>query len=493
MMNALKICFVSSEVTPFARTGGLGDVSAALPAAIKALEQDVRIIMPKYRVTNERKFVLREVIRLREVEITLNDKTLVANGKTAFLPNSKVHVYFMSISDLFEHKELYVNPETGEPFPDNAQRFAYFSKGILETLKRLYWQPDVIHCNDWQTALVPYYLKHHYAEDEFFKNTHTLLTLHNVAYQGTADLSVAPEIDIDPDDAREGGLMEHRGKLNLLKGGILLADKLNTVSPTYAREVLSGPEFGYGLEEVLKQRQEDFTGILNGADYTDWNPATDKLITANYDADSLEEKVKNKQALCELLNLPFQTETPVVAMIARLVEQKGVDLLLEALDEMLKLGIQFVLLGVGDRQYEEALSKKAKKHAGKMAVVLRFDERMAHHIQAGADMLLMPSRYEPCGLTQLYAMKYGTVPVVRATGGLVDTVQPFNARTGKGTGFLFKPYKAGALVEALKGAVKIFSDRKSWQQLQRNGMAQDFSWDRSAETYLELYRQIAGT
>lgn len=488
-MRQFKICYVSSEVVPFAKTGGLADVAGALPVALKEMEQDIRLMMAKYKSINERKFVLREVIRLKEVEVELGGRKLIADGKTAFLPNSKVHVYFLHIPEYFDRKDLYVDSKTGKEFEDNAERFAFFSKAVLETLKLLYWQPDIIHCNEWQTALIPFYLKTHYKDDEFFQNTRTVLTLHNLAYQGRYPLEKAEKIGIPAEYVQPGREFEFHGQLNLLKGGILFADKLNTVSKRYAEEIMSDPEYGFGLEEILQKRKADFSGILNGVDYTVWNPETDNLIPVNYTADTLDKKVENKKVLCRQNGLTFNPDVPIIGIISRLADQKGFDLIAEAADELMSLNIQIVILGTGDPNYHKLLEKLARKYSKKLAVNLRFDNKMAHLIEAGADMFLMPSRYEPCGLNQMYSLKYGTVPIVRETGGLADTVVNFDPKTGKGNGFTFKEYKAAAMMEAIRRAVDTFEDKSVWRKIQQAGMQEDYSWQRSASEYMELYEK----
>lgn len=487
-MESLKICFVSSEVSPFAKTGGLADVAAALPAALKNMEQDVRLMMPKYRMINDRKYVLRDVIRLREVHVELGGKVRTASGKTAFLPNTKVHVYFLFIPELFDRKGIYQDPATGKDFEDNAERFAYFSKAVVETLKLLYWQPDIIHCNEWQTALIPYYLKTVYADEEFFQGTKTVLTLHNLAYQGIFPLDLAPQLGIEENEAQPGGAFELNGQLNLLKGGILYADAITTVSERYAQEITTA-EFGFGLEGVLKQRQKDLYGILNGVDYSVWNPETDRYLAAKYDAKSLDKKVENKKALCNQFKLPFQAETPLIGMVTRLVEQKGIDLVVDGIDELMKRGIQMVILGTGEEKYQTALKAAAEKYPEQLAVHFKFDEKLAHLIEGGADMFLMPSRFEPCGLNQMYSLKYGTVPIVRETGGLADTVENVDPQTGKGTGFTFQEFSVEAMLDAVDRALAAFQDKATWAKIQKAGMRKDFSWENSAKKYLKVYEK----
>lgn len=488
-MGPLKICYVSSEVVPFAKTGGLADVAGALPVALKELGQDIRLMMANYKSINERKFVLREVIRLKEVNVKLAKDTKIVDGKTAFLPNSKVHVYFLHIPDYFDRKELYTDPKTGKDFKDNAERFAFFSKSVLETLKLLYWQPDIIHCNDWQTALIPFYLKTHYKDDEFFKNTRTVLTIHNLAYQGVFPLEKAKKIDISNKYTKEGKAFEHHGNLNFLKGGILFADVLNTVSEKYAQEIMSDHEYGYGFEKILSKRKNDLFGILNGVDYQNWNPETDNIVPQKYSFNTINKKVINKQALCKQNNLLFNEKIPVIGIISRLADQKGFDLIAGAAEDLMNMNLQMVILGTGDPKYHKLLEKLAKKYSDKLAINLRFDNKLAHLIEAGADMFLMPSRYEPCGLNQMYSLKYGTVPIVRETGGLADTIENYDKNTSQGNGFTFKAYKSKDMVQTIKRAVKTFQDQETWMKIQKTGMASNYSWNLSAKKYMDLYEK----
>lgn len=488
-MGSYKICYVSSEVVPFAKTGGLADVAGALPVALKDLEQDVRLMMANYKSINERKFVLREVIRLKEVKVHLSNETKIVDGKTAFLPSSKVHVYFLHIPDYFDRKDLYVDPSTGKDFEDNAERFAYFSKSVLETLKLLYWQPDIINCNEWQTALIPFYLKTHYKDDDFFKNTKTVLTLHNLAYQGSFPLEKAKKIGIDPEYVKTGREFEHYGKLNFLKGGILFADILNTVSEKYAEEITTDSEYGCGFENILSNRRDDLYGILNGVDYSSWDPETDTLIPQNYSIKTLDKKIENKKVLCKQNDLQFDENIPLIGLISRLTDQKGFDLIAEVSDELISMDIQFVILGTGDPKYHKLFEKLSKKFKNKLAVNLRFDNKLAHLIEAGSDIFLMPSKYEPCGLNQLYSLKYGTIPVVRETGGLADTIHDYDPKSGAGTGFTFQKYDAREMLNTIIRSVKLFPDKKSWKKIQIEGMKQDYSWPQSAKKYIELYEK----
>jgi starch synthase len=488
-MSHFKVCYISSEVIPFAKSGGLADVAGALPIALKDMGHDVRLMMPNYKSINERKFVLREVIRLREVEVEINNKMRYAHGKTAFLPNSKVHVYFLSIPEFFDRKNLYVDPKTKKDFKDNAQRFAHFSMAVLKTLKLLYWQPDIIHCNEWQTAMIPFYLKTHFKYDEFFKKTRTVLSLHNLAYQGIFSTKIAQKIDIPGEYYSEGAEFELWGNLNFLKAGIMFADVINTVSEQYAEEIASDPNYGFGLEKILTQRKKDLYGILNGVDYSIWSPDVDQKIPVQYDSKTLDKKIENKQVLCEKSDLQFEPDTPLIGIISRLVEQKGFDLIADNFEKIMKLQVQVVLLGEGDPVLRKKLEKLAKKYSKHFAANFGFDDDLAHLIEAGSDMFLMPSRFEPCGLNQIYSLRYGTVPIVRETGGLKDTIKNYDSNTGKGNGFTFQKYNSTELLDAIKRAVRTFGDKKTWKKIQKNGMKADFSWDSSAQKYQKLYEK----
>ncbi|MFW9951252.1 MAG: glycogen synthase, partial [Candidatus Thorarchaeota archaeon] len=331
-MNQFKVWYLASEVSPFAKTGGLGDVTGAFPKALKSNNQEIRVIMPKYKSINERKYVLREVIRLKDIPVTINNITRTINVKSAFLPDSKVQIYFVEIPEYFGRSGLYTDASTGKDFTDNAERFAFFCKGALETLKILSWRPDIIHCNDWQSALIPYYLHTVYKNDDFLKGIKTIFTIHNLSYQGIFKKSVAQNLEIEEKEIEENGAFEHYGNLNLLKGAINYSDQITTVSETYAKEVSTNKDFGYGLEKILQKKSKSFKGILNGVDYSVWSPVSDKQIPFKYSEDDLDGKEQNKQALLNRVNLKYQAGTPVIGMISRIVEQKGFALLLEAMD-----------------------------------------------------------------------------------------------------------------------------------------------------------------
>ncbi|MEE9258084.1 MAG: glycogen synthase GlgA, partial [Nitrospinaceae bacterium] len=373
---------------------------------------------------------------------------------------------------------------TGD-YPDNAERFIFFCRSVLEACKALRFQPDIIHCNDWQTGLLPIYLKSLYADDRFFKDTRTVMTLHNLAYQGNFPASMVsaaglPERWFTP----EG--MEFFGQFSFLKSGLMFSDLLSTVSPAYSREIQTG-EFGCGMDGLLRKRTEDLQGILNGVDYREWDPAADLRIKKKYSAKNLDGKQDCKKALIRRFSLKADTNTPVFGMVTRLAEQKGIELVLESLTSLLEAGVAFVILGTGERRYEDQIRKLCKRHPGKFASLIGFDEDASHQIMAGSDMVLVPSQYEPCGLTQMYGLKYGTVPLVRAVGGLRDSIQEFNPRTRSGTGFKFKPFKSKYLLRACEKALLIYRRKNLWRRLMLNGMEKDYSWNRAARKYVRLY------
>jgi len=491
MTRPLNILFVSSEVDPFAKTGGLADVSGALPQTIKELEHEIRVIMPRYGCINERKSRLHQMIRLNDIVIPIGAKRFPLTLKSSFIANNqvKVQVYFVDNHDLFGRTGLYVHPETKKDYHDNDDRFFFFDKAVLELLKHLGWQPDIIHCNDWQTGLIPAYLKTVYRDDPFYAGTRTVFTVHNMAYQGVFPRSSFHKTGLPESLLADEGI-EAYGNVNLLKSGLRYADAITTVSEKYAEEIRTSEEYGCGLQEILQGRKGDLYGIVNGIDYTLWDPSVDQLIPHRYDARSLDLKIENKKALLREMDLPFEEHTPVVGIISRLADQKGFDLIGDVLDDMMKLGLQLVILGTGEKRYHELFEKAHKRFPTQIGLSLSFNNDLAHMIEAGSDMFLMPSRYEPCGLNQLYSLRYGTVPIVRATGGLDDTIDDYVVSTGEGTGFKFKEYEGRAMLHALKRAVEVYADRPAWRKLARSGMAKDFSWETSARKYIQLYRTL---
>lgn len=490
MASALKILFVASEVTPFAKTGGLADVSSSLPKAIKEAGHDIRVFMPKYASVKERKFVLRDVIRLRELHIAHGDKIETIDVKASFLPDTKLQIYFLDFPRYFDRDELYVNPETGVDYTDNAERFSLFCRSALETLKRLHWQPDVIHCNDWQSGLIPVYLKTLYKNDKFFKKTKTFFTIHNLAYQGNFPKEKLKYTNLPENLFYSGSKLEFYQKLSFMKAGIEYSDLISTVSPTYAMEIQESVELGCGFNEILKNRSRLIFGILNGVDYSEWNPQLDDKITSQYDFKTILKKEKNKKQLLKLNELPYNPDIPLIGSISRLADQKGLDLIKQSLDRMMKLNIQYIILGKGEEKYYKFFEEVQQKYPTQVSVHLKFDESLAHLLEAGCDMFLMPSKYEPCGLNQLYSLKYGTIPIVRSTGGLADTVVDYTTNPKEGTGFSFKKYDSNELFMAVQSAVETYKEKTIWREILKRAMNQDFSWQNSSREYIKLYSKI---
>lgn len=489
-MDNMKILYLASEVSPFAMAGGLADVTGALPKALKGFNQEIRMMIPKYKFINERKYVLREVIRLRDIPVTINGKTEMANVKSAFLPESKVQIYLIEVGDFFNRPGIYIDPKTKKPYPDNAERFAFFNKAAIETLKILSWQPNIIHCNDWQTAFTPVYLKTLYLNDAFLKGVKSIYTIHNLTSQGEFEPQVAEAVEFDQSQVKEGGMFYKDGKLNLTKGAIHFADFITTVSETYANEIIDSEDVGFGLGPLLEEKGEKFEGILNGVDYAVWDPNTDKLLPNTYNAEDFSGKVENKKALLQRSGLEYKEDVPLIGIISKITDQKGMDLVLEAMDDLLKMDVQIVVHGDGDRSLVEKLIKYNDSHPDKFRMNVTFDDKMAHLIEAGADIFLTASKYEPCGLNQIYSLKYGTVPVVSSVGGLADTVEDLDESTGEGTGIILQELSATGIVSAIKRATAYFADKEKWNALRAKIMEEDFSWELSARRYLDIYERV---
>ncbi|MBN3033909.1 MAG: glycogen synthase [Candidatus Saganbacteria bacterium] len=452
----MRILFVSSEVVPFAKTGGLADVAGSLPKALQEIGHDIRVYMPRYR----------------DVE------------REDYLPGSRVPVYFYENEEYFGgRKELY--QVGGVDYPDNLERFAAFCQSALPCVMQIGWRPDIVHCNDWQSALVLAYLKLLYQDSDFFRRTAAVYSVHNIGYLGIFPKEKLAATGLGPEVFKPEGL-EFWGKLALAKAGFVYADVISTVSETYAREIQT-PEFGHGLDGLLRARSADVYGIINGLDYDVWNPATDRNIAKRYSPATLSLKIENKLELQRHNNLPQKKETPVIGLIARLADQKGLDILAGALDAIMKENCQLVILGVGEKKYHDLLLKAKQKYPDHLGVNLSFNAILAELIYAGCDLFLMPSRYEPCGLGQLISFKYGTVPIVRQTGGLADTVHDFDPKTGTGEGFVFEEYSSKALFQAVKRAIETFHKKAVWKPLQEKIMGLDYSWDASAKKYVSLY------
>ena len=489
--NRLHIVLAASEAVPFFKTGGLADVVTSLARALETDGHDVTIILPDYAAVRGG-----SRISLPEVSDTGIRFSLVMNGESVPgsvrwtpLPDSGVRILLVAQDRYFDRPQLYM--ENGENYPDNCERFCFFSRAVLEVCRQMVLRPNVIHCNDWQTSLIPGLLHAQYAGRPGFENAASVLTIHNMAFQGEFwhfDM-VLTGMDWKHFTMHQ---MEHHGQLNLLKTGIAFADQVTTVSPTYAEEICTS-EGGCGLEGLLVHRRRDLTGIMNGIDPTIWDPANDRYLVAHYSADSLDPgKYQCKDCLQKRMRLPNRREVPLFGMVSRLSDQKGLDLIAETLDRILFQDLQMVFLGTGEPCYEELLRVLARRHPRKVAAHIGFDDGLAHLIEAGSDVFLMPSRFEPCGLNQLYSLRYGTVPIVRRVGGLADSVEDTTHRSledGTATGFVFDEYSAGQLAETIERVIAAYRQPPVWLQIVRAGMSRDWSWTRSATRYVDVYRR----
>lgn len=488
----LKILFVSSEVFPFVKTGGLADVSSALPQMLTELGHEVRIVIPKYGAVDDRKFKIHEVVRLKDILIKIGDKEVVFSLKSCFLPGprTRIQIYFLDNQEYYgSRNSLYADPMTEKDYPDNDERFILMSRAVCELLIKLGWVPDIIHCNDWQCGLIPGYIKNVYSKELEFSKFKTLFTIHNLGYQGEFPKSTFKKTGLPESLNSEKGI-EHKGKINFMKSGLLYADAINTVSETYANEIRTDEKLGSGFKSIFVKRKENLFGIVNGIDTKIWNPETDKVIVKKYSIKNIEEKRLNKEELTRKFGFKFNETTPILGIISRLYDSKGIDLITQIFPSLMKMNLQFVVLGTGERKYHSFFEKMAIKYPDKFACYLGFNDELAHIIEAGADIYLMPSMYEPCGLNQMYSLIYGTVPIVRETGGLADTVVNYNEETGEGNGFVFKKYDADTFLKEIKRAVKIFEDTKTWQKIMKAGMKSDFSWLSSAKKYIDLYKKV---
>ncbi|HWP57965.1 MAG TPA: glycogen synthase GlgA [Candidatus Acidoferrales bacterium] len=478
----MNVLMISSEVHPLAKSGGLGDMVSSLAAALTHRGTTVSLVLPAYRSA------LKNADGVQETKIDCSGriagrlvparvfKTMLAEG---------LAVYLVGGADYFDRPGLYGTAD-GD-YPDNVERFAFFTRAALDLAPKIgRW--DVLHCHDWQAALVPVFRKaqkHLYPE---LRDVKDVLTIHNLAYQGIFPPSSWSILDL-PYFYFSISYLEFYGNINLLKGGIVFADALTTVSRRYAREITT-PEYGCGLDGVIRSRRADLVGILNGVDYREWNPSLDPHIKKNYGPEKLYGKRSCKAELQQIFGLPRRSSVPLLAMVSRLVEQKGLDIFLEVVEDILRYDLQLIVLGTGEQKYETALTELAPKYSGRLAVRTAFDNRLAHKIEAGADLFLMPSKFEPCGLNQMYSMKYGTIPIVRATGGLDDTIEDFDPLTMRGTGIKFPVYSGPALLEAVKRALAVYTNRRAWNQLVKNAMRANFSWENSAAQYARLYDKL---
>ena len=479
----MRIAFAASECVPFSKTGGLADVVAALPRALVQLGHRVTVFLPRYRSPKLEKHV--RVIP--SITVPFDDRYRFCSVLDGGVSDG-VQFYFIDYPPDFDRDSLYGTP-LGD-YHDNAERFALFSRATLEAAKVL-GTPDLFHCHDWQTALIPILLKTLYREDPAFKGVPSIFTIHNIGYQGIFPAEILPLLML-PWDLFTMTKLEFYGKVNFLKGAVTFADFVTTVSRRYAQEIQTA-EYGFGLEGVLRARANTLVGILNGVDYGEWNPETDPHIAAHYTVEDLAGKKLCKQDLLAEFGLAPETRLPVVGIVSRFAAQKGFDLIYQVADRLVREQLALVILGSGDRDYEDMFRRLNKKYPQKLVVKIAYDNRLAHKIEAGSDLFLMPSHYEPCGLNQIYSLRYGTVPVVRATGGLDDTIEQFDPKTLRGTGFKFKEYTGDALLESVRTALGVYGNQEAWPALMRNGMTQEYSWAVSAREYVKVYEKARGT
>lgn len=496
----MEIVYAAAEMVPFAKIGGLGDVAAALTAVLARRGHRVSAFLPLYPSVRRHWPDLAPEEAAR-VELRMAGKARAARIWRAKVPGTEVTLCLVEHDPYFDRPNPYVDPKTSQDWPDNAERFTFFSRAILEACRAFGWAPDVFHLNDYQVALIPLLLREEYASGPLGRSA-TLLSIHNLGYQGifpsekpggkvSAIAALMRDLGLLPELARPLGPLEYYGRLNFTKAGLLYADLITTVSPTYAREIQT-PEFGCGLDGVLRDRADRVLGILNGIDVDIWDPARDALIPRRYGPSDFPGKAENKSRLLEAMHLPAHPDRPVIGIISRLVDQKGFDLMAEIADGLLASdGLRLVVLGSGMPKYEQWIRGLAKRYPQHCACSLTFDEPLAHLIEAGSDFFLMPSRYEPCGLNQMYSMRYGTVPIVRATGGLADTVEEFDPRTGRGQGFVFGEYRADGLQAAIERALALYRDTKALRGLISRIMKLDFSWEKAAREYEAAYARIA--
>ena len=480
----MKILFTAAEVAPFAKVGGLADVAGSLPKFLKKLGNDIRVILPLYGSINQAKYNLEDVSN-SEINIKFGHREFTVSLKQGKIPDSDVTVYFIVNNTYFgSHSEIYPD-KAHERF--EQERFLVFGLSTLELMKKIDFKPDIIHCNDWHTANIPVYLKTNYRNCEFYKNTSTVYSIHNLAYQGKFGFEILEFGNIIDNGVYGSEGLEYFDKINWMKGGIIYSDQVNTVSPTYAEEIQS-PEYGEGLDGLLRSNNYKLTGILNGIDYDVWNPKTDPVLPQNYSVVDLSGKNKCKIELQKELGLKQNPVTPLIGLISRLVDQKGLDLIAGIAENIKNMDLQLAVLGTGQEKYE-LLFKDLTTTSDNIKAVIGFNGNLAKKIYAGCDMFLMPSRFEPCGLGQLIALKYGTIPIVRKTGGLADTVIDYNLDEKNGNGFVFEDYDSCVLFNAISRALNAYKNEQEWAHITNRAMRFDFSWEKSADKYVDLYKK----
>jgi starch synthase len=480
----LTVCLMASEAAPLSKTGGLADVSSALTKYLHAAGHDVRLFTPLYSSIDRGKFPMRPVEGLQNMDVAVGSHHYVMSVMTTQMPGSAASIYLLDCPALYSRATLYTAD------PDEHLRFLAFTRAVFACCQRMQWSPQILHCNDWHTAFAPLFLKGAYDWDRSFAGTRSVLTIHNIGYQGIFSSASIEDLALGPrnymlhqDDLRAG-------RINPLRHGIMYADAITTVSPTHAREI-STDQYGMGLQDTLRARGSALIGILNGVDYDEWDPRHDRYLPRHFDPDTLEVKAQLKQELLQRLNLQIATATPLAGIVSRLASQKGIDLMFESLPQVLEWReLGFVALGSGDAQYEKFLAELQQSFPGRVVFRRGYDDELAHWIEAACDMFVMPSLYEPCGLNQMYSLRYGTVPIVRKTGGLADSVENYDPITGQGTGIVFNDFNSEALEWGLNTALDLYAEPEHWARLVRNGMQRDFSWQRQGGLYVDLYKRL---
>jgi starch synthase len=488
----MNIVIVTTEIVPFSKVGGLADVMGALPDSLERLGCTVSIITPLYKSIDRKTFGIEPEPNVPELSVTVGDRMDSFHVHSTLKPGTGIKVYFIVNRHFYGRKGIYTVPETGAAFKDEDERTVFFNRAVIETIKACGLYPDVVHCNDFHTGLIPACLVHEESDDPHFSQTGTVFSVHNLAYQGNFESDFLGVAGFDDSFFMPLSPFEYWGKVNVMKIGLSYTGLISTVSKTYAEEIMSSAEYGYGMEDILRSRKEDVVGILNGIDLKTWNPETDSLLPFTFSFSDLSGKAKDRLALLKEYGLSNRRKAAVVGMVSRIVDQKGFDILAEAFDRLMKLDLYLVILGTGQEKYHEIYSKLAGKHPDRFGIKFEFNNRLAHLIEAGSDFFLMPSRYEPCGLNQMYSLRYGTIPVVRATGGLKDTITDLTPKGGRGNGFTFEKYDPDELASAVERAVSFYKNGDAIDKVRKRIMREDHSWLKSAKEYVKLYRRASG-
>jgi|SRR5579872_6847413 len=480
----LTVCLLASEAAPLSKTGGLADVSSALTKYLHAAGHDVRLFTPLYSSIDRKRFPMQPVEGLQDMALEVGPHRYTVSVMRTALPGSSAPVYLIDCPTLYARSTLYTSD------PDEHLRFLAFTRAVFSCCQRMRWSPQILHCNDWHTSFAPLFLKQSYGWDALFQRTRSVLTIHNIGYQGVFKASAVDDLALGPktsllhqDDLRAG-------RINPLRHGIMYADAITTVSPTHAQEIRTD-QYGMGLQDSLRARGDALTGILNGVDYDDWDPRHDRFLPQHFGPDSLGVKAQLKQRFMQRLGITVPPTTALAGIVTRLASQKGIDLMIDSLPQVLEWReLAFVALGSGDAPYEKFLTQLSQKFPGRVVFKSGYDESLAHWIEASSDMFLMPSLYEPCGLNQMYSLRYGTVPIVRKTGGLADSVENYDPHTGRGTGIVFNDFDSEALEWGLNTALDLYAEPDHWKRMVRNGMSCDFSWQHQGGLYAQIYRRL---